>query len=80
MGPAVIAYHSSYYWFSAYNNPNDPWYNTVPVEKRLKWWVKALRDLAGFTAGFIVGSLISGGNSAVGIAAGTVTGSGASSK
>lgn len=77
-GTSIIGRNSAGYWYSAYNNPEDPWYDTPATADKPKWWVRGLRDLAGFTAGYIVGSLISGGNPVVGAAAGTVTGAGAS--
>lgn len=77
-GTAVVGRNSGSYWYAAYYNPNDPWEATVPPDDKPKWWVRGLRDLAGFTAGFIVGSLLSGGNPVVGAAAGTVTGGGSS--
>jgi len=77
-GTAVIGRNSGNYWYAAYNNPNNPWYDTPAAAEKPKWWVRGLRDLAGFTAGFLVGSLLSGGNPIVGAAAGTVTGGGSS--
>lgn len=44
------------------------------------WWVRGLRDLAGFVGGFVVGELISGGNPVVGVAAGAATAAGCSAK
>ena len=61
-----------------YDNTNNPWYDTPAAYAKLKWLVRGLRVLAGFTAGFIVGGLLTGGNLVVGAAAGTVTGAGSS--
>jgi hypothetical protein len=73
-GTAVIGRNSANYWYSAYNNPNDPWEGTVPPTAKVKWWQRGLRDLAGFTVGFLAGSLLSGGNPLVGAAGGTLVG------
>ena len=54
-GAAVIGSNSGYYWFSAYNDPNDPWYpseSSDPGKKKPKWWERGLRDLLGFIAGY----------------------------
>lgn len=75
-GSAVIGRNSAYYWFSSSYDPNDPWHDDTP--QALKWWQRALRDLAGFAVGYVVGSIISGGLPPVGIAAGTATAAGAS--
>ena len=60
------------------NYSNQEVYDTPAASAKLKWWVRGLRDLAGFKAGFIVGGLLTGGNLVVGAAAGTVTGAGSS--
>ncbi|TAK49258.1 MAG: hypothetical protein EPO28_00885 [Saprospiraceae bacterium] len=75
-GTSVIGRNSAYYWFSAANDPNDPWNDDVV--QAIPWWKRALRDLLGFTIGYVVGSIISGGIPIVGVAAGAATATGAS--
>ena len=56
-GTAIIGSNSGYYWYSAYNDPANPWYPsgaTDPEKKKLKWWQRGLRDLAGFLTGYFV--------------------------
>lgn len=77
-GTAVIGRNSVNYWYSGYNNPNDPWEATIPAANKLKWWERGLRDLAGFTVGFLAGFLLSGGNPIVGGVGGTLVGTGCS--
>ena len=77
-GAAVIGRNSANYWYSAYNNPIDPWEGTIPIANKLKWWVRGLRDLGGFVVGFLVGLGLSGSNPLVGNAAGTLIGTGCS--
>ncbi len=79
-GTCVIGRNSAYYWSVAFSNPSNPWniqnYNSPQAGP--SWWARGLRDLAGFTVGFIIGSVISFGNPAVGTSCGICVGAGCS--
>tara|TARA_R110002050_G_C8944901_1_gene512902 strand:+ start:224 stop:820 length:597 start_codon:yes stop_codon:yes gene_type:complete len=78
-GASIVGRNSSYYWYDANTDPSSPWQELpIPVQGKAKWWVRGLRDLAGFVVGYAVGSLISLGNPIVGTAAGTLVGTAAS--
>jgi|SaaInl3SG_22_DNA_1037383.scaffolds.fasta_scaffold11541_3 hypothetical protein len=79
-GASIIGANSGYYWFSAYNDPADPWYpneSADPKKKKPKWWERGLRDLLGFVVGFYVMFGMTG-DPKVGTASGTVVGGGCS--
>lgn len=77
-GATNVGISSAPYWYSALINPKSPWNDGGLKAAKRKWWVTALRDLAGFVVGAAVGGLLSGGNPAVMVAGGTVVGTGAS--
>lgn len=80
-GAAMVGISSAPYWYAGLRNPNSPWgQGDDPPPAAAPWWVRGLRDLAGFVGGFVVGELISGGNPVVGVAAGAATAAGCSAK
>lgn len=79
-GATNVGMSSAPYWYSALINPKSPWSGGGSTAIGRKWWVTALRDLAGFVVGAAAGGLISGGNPVVMAAGGTLVGTGASSK
>lgn len=76
-GASNIGMSSAPYWYTGFNNPNSPW-GGGGNPPGMKWWVRALRDLAGFVVGAAAGGIISAANPAVMAAGGTLVGTAAS--
>ncbi len=51
IGTSVIARYSQYYWYTAYNDPNNPWYNFLhdgEVKALPRWLRAAWKDFSSF--------------------------------
>jgi hypothetical protein len=79
-GATNVGISSAPYWYSALINPKSPWNEGGSKAIGRKWWVTALRDLAGFVVGAVAGGLVSAGNPLVMGAGGTAVATGASAK